>query len=248
MYDYYLGGKDNYPADREAAEATLAVFPSARSAALRNREFMRRAVRYLAGEVGVGQFLDIGTGIPTSPNLHEVARSVLPAARVVYADNDPIVLTHARALLTGGPEGATVYLNADLRDPEAILTAPELRGALDLSQPVALSLIAILHFVEDEIAYQIVRRFVDELAAGSYVVITHVTTDADSAMAAVAENYHARGVPLYPRDRDQVTRLFTGSRLIDPGLIFVHRWRNSVTAQDADSAIAVYGGVARVDR
>ncbi|ABW12495.1 protein of unknown function DUF574 [Parafrankia sp. EAN1pec] len=179
MYDYYLGGKDNFPADREAAEQVIGTFPSVRALARQNRSFMTRATRYLAGEMGIRQFLDIGTGIPTSPNLHEVAQSLVPAARVVYADNDPIVLAHARALLASSPQGRTVYLDADLRDPESILDSPQLRETLDLTQPVALSLVAILHFIKGDEPYAIVRRLLDALPAGSYLVLTHGTADLD---------------------------------------------------------------------
>ena len=149
-YDYWLGGKDNFQADREAAEAIAAVFPSIRTAARENRAFMQRAVRFLAAEAGIRQFLDIGTGLPTADNVHEVAQGVAPEARVVYVDNDPLVLVHARALLTSSPEGTTAYIDADARDPEKILADPVVRNSLDFAQPIALLLVALLHFVEDE--------------------------------------------------------------------------------------------------
>lgn len=149
MYDYFLGGKDNFPADRDAAEQALDKFPHLRTAARQNRSFLHRAIRFLAAEAGVEQFLDIGTGIPTSPNLHEVAQEIRPNARIVYTDNDLLVLAHARALLTSTPEGRTAYVHGDLRDVEAILSAPEIPATLDLTAPVAVSLIAILHFLDD---------------------------------------------------------------------------------------------------
>src|SRR4029450_5531810 len=148
-YDYWLGGKDHFPADREAGEAVAGVFPSLPSGVLETRRFMCRAVRFLARELGIRQFLDLGTGIPTSPNVHEVVQAVDPASRVVYVDNDPIVLVHARALLTSSPEGATAYIDADLREPEKILNHPELLRTLDLSQPTGLLLVAVLHFIMD---------------------------------------------------------------------------------------------------
>jgi hypothetical protein len=245
-YDYYLGGKDNFPADREAAERSIAVFPSLPTVARQNRAFMTRATRYLAGEVGIRQFLDIGTGIPTSPNLHEVAQGIAPAARVVYADNDPIVLAHARALLTSTPEGRTAYLDVDLRDPANILDASGLRDTLDFTQPVALSLIAVLHFVEGDAPFGIVRRLVDELAPGSYLTLTHITADLDPNFERVVETYHERGIPLECRSRADVELMFDGLELIDPGVQIVHRWRPDDTeGLPTDAEVSVWGGVAR---
>src|SRR5215218_10011905 len=177
-YDYWLGGKDNFPADREAGEAVAAVFPSVRIGVLENRRFMCRVVRFLARELGIRQFLDIGTGIPTSPNVHEVVQAVDPASRVVYVDNDPIVLVHARALLTSSPEGATAYIDADLREPEKILNHPDLLRTLDLSQPTGLLLVAILHFIMDaDDPYGVVGRLVGAMPSGSHLVVSHVTAD-----------------------------------------------------------------------
>ena len=166
-YNYWLGGKDNFQADRESGDAMAAAFPTIRTSALENRRFLQRAVGYLAREAGIRQFLDIGTGIPTANNTHEVAQAVAPESRVVYVDNDPIVLAHARALLTSSPEGATAYIDADLRDPEKILAHPELQRTIDLSQPVGLMLVAVLHFVPDgDDPYALVRRLLDALPAG----------------------------------------------------------------------------------
>ncbi|MCK9896458.1 SAM-dependent methyltransferase [Frankia sp. AgB32] len=248
MYDYYLGGKDNFPADRAAAEQALASFPNARTASHANRAFMARTTRHLAGEAGIRQFLDIGTGIPTSPNLHEVAQSVAPQARVVYADNDPIVLTHARALLTGTAQGATAYLDVDLHDPQRILTAQELHDTLDLTQPVALSVLAIMHFVPDaDDPHGLLRQLLDGLPAGSYLTLTHATADHDDGMERLAASYRASGIPAQQRTRAEVLRFFDGLDLLDPGLQIVHRWRpDPDTPPDlTDAQVSFYGAVAR---
>lgn len=226
MYDYFLGGKDNFPADRKTAEQVLGVFPNSRIVVRQNRLFMTRTTRYLAAEAGVRQFLDIGTGIPTSPNLHEVAQDVAPDARVVYTDNDPIVLAHARALLASTPQGRTAYIDADLRDTRRILTAPELHDTLDLTRPIALSLITIFHFIPDgDDPYGIMRRLVDLLPSGSYVSLTHLTADFDPAMREVERAYLTSGVPMHLRTRAEVERFFEGLDLVEPGLQVVHHWR-----------------------
>src|SRR4051812_1006472 len=180
-YNYWLGGKDNFAADRASGDAIEAAMPTIRLMALENRMFLGRAVRHLA-EQGIAQFLDIGTGIPAPGNTHEVAQSVIPAARTVYVDNDPIVLTHARALLTSAPTGTNAYLDADIRRPESILNHPDLAATLDLTRPVALMLVAVLHFVrDDEDPQGIVRKLIGALPAGSYVVATHATWEYQSA-------------------------------------------------------------------
>ncbi|WP_163549589.1 SAM-dependent methyltransferase [Candidatus Frankia nodulisporulans] len=249
MYDYLLGGKDNFPADRDAAEQALAGFPHLRTATRQNRAFMTRAARYLAADVGIRQFLDIGTGIPTSPNLHETVQDVAPDARVVYADNDPIVLAHARALLTGTPSGRTAYLDADLRDVEAILAAPALRDTLDLDQPVALSLIAILHFVPDEDGpYSLVARLLAALPSGSHLAISHGTADFDAAVGGgAAPAYRARGVSAAPRGREAFVRFFDGLELLEPGVTLAHRWRpdGPIPADLTDAQVSCYAAIAR---
>ncbi|OHV19730.1 methyltransferase [Parafrankia soli] len=246
MYDYYLGGKDNFPADREGAEQAIAVFPTLRDAARENRAFLVRAIRYLAGEAGIRQFLDIGTGIPTSPNLHEVAQGIAPDARVVYADNDPIVLAHARALLTSTPEGRTVYLDADVRNVDQILAAPALRDTLDLTRPVALSLLAVLPFVEGDAPYTIVRNFLDALPAGSYLVLSHGTADLDPNAQRIETSYRERGLECQFRSRAEVERLFDGLTLVDPGVQVIHRWRPDGTADHlSDAEVCGYCGVGR---
>ncbi|WP_083866896.1 MULTISPECIES: SAM-dependent methyltransferase [Frankia] len=247
MYDYYLGGKDNFPADRLAAEQALAVFPNGRVTARQNRAFMARAIRYLAGEAGIRQFLDVGTGIPTSPNLHEIAQAIAPESRVVYTDNDPIVLAHARALLTSSPQGHTAYLDADVRDTDRILTSPELRDPLDLDRPVALSLVALLHFVPDaDDPDGIVRRLVDALPSGSYLLLSHITADYDPAWERVTETYRARGIPAQQRSRAEFARFFDGLELVDPGIQVVHRWRPDGAVPDlTDAAVSIHGGLGR---
>jgi len=247
IYDYFLDGKDNFPADRAAAEQIRQAFPDVPHAARQNRAFLIRAVRYLAGELGIRQFLDIGTGIPTSPNLHEAAQEIAPDARVVYVDNDPIVLAHARALLTSSPEGRTAYLDADVRDPDRILTSPELRDTLDLTRPVALSLVAICHFIPDEDdPFGIVRKLVDALPSGSALVLTYLTADfAPDDVARLAQVYRAQGISITPRGRDEVLRFFEGLDLVDPGLQPLHRWRPDDTTP-TDLTDAQVGGYAAV--
>ncbi|GAA3305351.1 SAM-dependent methyltransferase [Dactylosporangium vinaceum] len=251
-YNYWLGGKDNFAADRESGEAIARVYPAIRTTALENRYFLQRAVRFLAGEANVRQFLDIGTGIPTADNTHEVAQSVAPSSRIVYVDNDPIVLTHARALLTSTPEGATAYIDADLRDPRTILDDESLRKTLDFNQPVALMLIAIVHFLFDEDKpYELVKTLVDALPSGSYVVMTHGTADLNDPAAreyALREIQAGRlKVDARPRSHDEVAAFFTGLEVLEPGIVPVTAWRNPVTEADRPPLVdtAMYGVVAR---
>jgi hypothetical protein len=247
VYDYILGGKDNYPVDREAAEQMLAGWPSLRISMRENRKFMHRAVRHLA-EQGIDQFLDIGTGIPTSPNLHQIAQGVLPGARVLYVDNDPIVLAHAGARLASSPEGRTAYIHADMHDPDAILKAPEFAETLDLGRPVALSLIAVLQFVlDDQKAYDLVRRYLDLLPSGSALAVSTVTIDASpQPMGTVVAEYSRRGIPAKNRSAAEVERFFDGLEMVDPGVVLVHHWRRDPAAdgQVADCDVAMCGGVA----
>jgi hypothetical protein len=248
MYDYFLGGKTNYPADREAAEQALSVFPQGRVGAQQNRAFLHRAVRFLV-EAGIDQFLDVGTGIPTSPNLHEVAQQITSTARVVYVDNDPIVLAHARALLASSPQGRTAYLEADLHRPTDILTSPVLTATLDLSRPVALSLVAILHFFPDAAdPAAIVRQLVAELPAGSYLVISHGTGDtAPEATRRGAAVYDKRGIQVQPRSRAEIVALIPAAmELVEPGIELVHRWRPDTDPElYAHDNISMYGLIAR---
>ncbi|WP_446220730.1 SAM-dependent methyltransferase [Micromonospora sp. IBHARD004] len=250
-YNYWLGGKDNFQVDRESGDAIAAAFPAVRIAALENRYFLRRAVSFLSEEAEIRQFLDIGTGIPTANNTHEVAQSIAPHSRIVYVDNDPIVLSHARALLTSSPEGATAYIDADLREPEKILNHPDLLRTLDLSQPVALMLIAITHFIVDsEDPYGIVTRLLDALPSGSYLAVTNVTTDLmppEEKREADAAATSGRHGPIRFRSRDEFARFFDGLELAPPGIGPVAEWRAENEPQPRPSAAdaSVYGGVAR---
>ncbi|MEU5785419.1 SAM-dependent methyltransferase [Micromonospora lupini] len=252
-YNYWLGGKDNFQADRDSGDAIAASFPTIRTAALENRRFLRRAVGYLAREAGIRQFLDIGTGIPTADNTHEVAQAVAPESRVVYVDNDPIVLAHARALLSSTTEGVTAYIDADLRDPERILRHPELLRAIDLAQPVALMLVAVLHFVpDDDDPYALVRRLLDALPAGSYLAASHATHDyLPPAIAEEAKAAAKGGGPhglINLRTRAEFTGFFTGLDVIEPGITSVAEWRAESEPQPRPSVVEVsmYGGVARL--
>ncbi|MGW7568692.1 SAM-dependent methyltransferase [Streptomyces tendae] len=247
MYDWYLGGKDNYPVDEAMGRQMLTLDPRVPVMARVNRAFMHRATRWLAGN-GIRQFLDVGTGIPTEPNLHQVAQEIAPDARVVYCDNDPIVLAHAAALLRGTPEGETEYLQADVRDPDAVLEGA--RKILDFDRPVALSLVALLHFVPDEDgAHDLVRRLLDALPSGSHLVMTHATADfTPEESRAATEKLRAAGVTLALRSREEFTRFFTGLDLVEPGIDVPHLWRpelgDPVAGQD-EGIIPGYGAVAR---
>jgi hypothetical protein len=244
VYDYLLGGKDNYPADRQAAEQVLAAVPSARDMAHANRAFLQRAVRFLAGEAGIGQFLDIGTGLPTQGNVHEVARQLRPDARVVYVDNDPLVHVHANALLACDN---TVSVLADLREPDAILAHPQVRQALDFTQQVALLLVAVVHFVRDEEdPAGIITRFRDAMAPGSYLVISHATGDFDTVAASrAARAYDQAAAPMVLRSHAEVQRLFDGFSLVDPGLVQVAQWRPARDRGAGHQEVWAYGGVGR---
>jgi hypothetical protein len=250
MYDYYLGGKNHFAADRETAEKGLATWQSGRVAARENRAFLGRAVRFLAAEAGIRQFLDIGTGLPTTNNVHEVAQAVAPSSRVVYADNDPLVLAHARALLTSSPVGRTAYIQADLRDPQSILSDPAVREILDFSQPIALMLVAVLHFVPDEFKpEQVIATLTDALPSGSYLVASHITGEHDPVGPATgAAAYRAAGLPAQLRDSDQFARLaFSGLDLVPPGVVLVSEWRpKGAGPRPTPAEVSWYGGVARI--
>ncbi|MCP9948069.1 SAM-dependent methyltransferase [Actinomadura madurae] len=250
MYDYYLGGKDNFAADREAAAKALEIFPDIAVAAQANRRFLGRAVRF-AADLGIRQYLDIGTGIPASDNTHEVAQAIAPDSRVVYVDNDPIVLTHARALLAGTPEGRTAYLDADFHDHERILSAPETAELIDFTRPVALLTVALLHFVPDEDEPgEILERYKGVLPPGSVMIFSHATADLvenPEESRAVVSTYTASGVNLTVRSRDRVEEFFTGWNLVDPGVVPVTEWRPDGNPKDAalaSSQAGAYGGVA----
>ncbi|GAA2741750.1 MULTISPECIES: SAM-dependent methyltransferase [Kitasatospora] len=247
MYDYYLGGKDNFPADREAAEQVMALSPLVRISALANRSFLQRAVRHLA-EAGVRQFLDVGTGIPTAGNTHEIARQVAPGARVAYLDNDPIVLVHGRALLAGAGEGGVSVIHADLREPKAILATPEVRELIELDQPVALLLFAILHFIDEaDDPYEIVRTLVDALPSGSYLALSHGTADFSTPEQAAKGPaiYRNATAQLTMRTREQVLRFFEGLELVEPGLVTAPLWRPDEAPQDSDAQVGIWAGIGR---
>ena len=247
IYDYILGGKDHFAADRAAADASLRLWPALRVHMQANRSFMHRTARYLA-EQGVRQFLDIGTGIPTSPNLHEVVQAVAPDCRVVYVDNDPIVLAHARARMASRPEGRTAYVHGDLGDPAGVLAAPQLLDTLDLTRPIGLTLIAVLHFVDDDDARRAVQQLVDALPSGSFLAASIATDDFDpEALGWVKRIYQAYGETMWFRTKAQAEGFFSGLELVDPGLVQIHKWREEPgdPAMITDSEIAMYGAVAR---
>jgi S-adenosyl methyltransferase len=252
IYDYLLGGKDNYPADREVTEQLLALAPVAREVVHDNRAFLRRAVRFLTQEAGIRQFIDLGSGLPTQGNVHEIAQAIAPDARVAYVDNDAMVVTHSRALLAGHN---TLAVEADLRMPDLIVGNPEVRELIDFDQPIALLLVAILHFIPDEDdPLGIVRRFRDALPSGSYLVISHGTRDVpvrpDMSAEAMAEMgarverlYQQTTAYIVTRTRGQVERFFDGFDLLDPGLVEIQRWR----PDDQRTMLpgGFYGGVGR---
>ncbi|MFF4353759.1 SAM-dependent methyltransferase [Streptomyces sp. NPDC001530] len=226
VYDVFLGGKDNYPVDRDAAAAALAVNPRGYLDVQHNRDFLRRAVTTLARESGIRQFLDIGTGLPTAQNVHQIARRTVPESRVVYVDNDPVVLAHALELLTSGPEGWTDYIDGDLTRPLHILE--QAARTLDFDQPVGLVLVAVLHFVEDAEAYPIVRTLVDAVPSGSRLVLSHLTEDLNPEnIRAVQRTYTERGFTFVLRSKAEIERFFTdsGLELDDPGVVPAHHWR-----------------------
>jgi hypothetical protein len=252
IYDYLLGGKDNYPADREVADQVVAIAPVAREVVEDNRAFLRRAVSFLAGEAGIRQFIDLGSGLPTQGNVHEVAQAVAPDARVVYVDNDAMVVAHSRALLAGAN---TVAIQADLREPDGILDHPKVRELIDFGRPIGLLLMAILHFLPDEEdPVGIVRRFRDALPTGSYLAISHATKDIPARpdmspeemaeMGARAEQlYQWTTAMLVARGHAQVERFFDGFDLLDPGLVEIQRWRPD--GQEPRLPGGFYGGVGR---
>jgi hypothetical protein len=245
VYNYWLGGKDHFAADRAAGDATIEVYPGIRLSAQANRAFLARAVRYLAGTEGIRQFLDIGTGLPTANNTHEVAQAVAPASRIVYADNDPLVLAHARALLTSSPEGATAYLDADLRDTGKILE--QAAATLDLGQPVAIMLIAILHYIPDLAeARDIVARLLDAVPPGSFVAISHAGSDLFPTEIAAFEknlNEHLPSDRHVARPREEVELFFAPMTLLTPGVVRVSEWRPDNAAPPAHTTL--WGGVGR---
>jgi S-adenosyl methyltransferase len=249
MYDYYLGGKNHFAADRAVTDKVLASWPAARVGLRENRGFLGRAVRFLAAEAGIRQFLDIGSGLPATNNVHEVAQAVAPSARVVYVDNDPLVMAHARALLTSTPQGRTAYVEDDLRSPASILSSPAVRSVLDFDRPIALMLVAVLHFLPDEDKpEEMVGELLDALPPGSYLAASHMTLEHDpDAVGGGQQHYRDAGIPMHARDADQFARLaFGGLEMVPPGVVLVSRWRRNVTGPPpTPGEVSCYGGVAR---
>jgi hypothetical protein len=246
VYDYWLGGKDNFPADRELAEQIIAAVPNMRAMARANRDFLAKAVTHLVTQGGIRQFLDVGTGIPTAGNTYEVAQALAPESRVLYVDNDPIVLAHARAMISSHPAGRTSFVLGDLRRPQDILAHPAFAQILDRDQPIGLLLVAVLMLFKDaEDPWAMVHTLIDALPSGSYVALTHPTADFAPAevATAVAAAEHAH-VTLTPRSRAEVARFLSGLELVGPGVVPVLGWPAAPTGVDVDSAY-YYGAVAK---
>jgi O-methyltransferase involved in polyketide biosynthesis len=245
IWNYWLGGKDHYPVDKEVGDQILGFVPELVRSARADRYFLARAVRYLCGQ-GIRQFLDIGTGLPTVDNTHEVAQRAAPESRIVYVDNDPLVLAHARALLTSTPEGACDYIDADVHDPESILR--QAAQTLDFSKPVAIMMLGIVNFIIDTAqAQQILRRLVDGVPSGSYLVISHPTTEVDAApMTEAVTFWNQQGsAQMTLRTREEVLRFFDGMELVEPGVVTCSRWRPDVMEIDGIVDVTHFGGVAR---
>ena len=245
VYDYLLGGKENFAVDREAAEQAMRINPDIVPTVRANRAFGVRTTSYLVGQAGIRQFLDIGTGMPTNNNIHEVAQSIAPQSRIVYVDHDPIVLTHARALLTSAPEGVTDYIEADLREPGKILA--EAAQTLDFNRPVAIMLTAILHLIPDrDDPYDLVSQLVNAVAPGSYVVISHAASDIDTgAMISMANRLNElMAQQAVPRTHREVAAFFAGLDLLEPGLVRIPEWRPASVSESAVRA-QMWGAVGR---
>jgi SAM-dependent methyltransferase len=247
VYDYWLGGKDHFPADRALGDAIAEALPTIRTHIRAQRAFLGRAVRYLTRDAGVRQFLDIGTGIPSAGNVHDVAQEIAPESRVLYVDNDPIVLAHARALMSGTPQGSVAFIQADLREPEAILGDPAVAGTLDLAEPVGLVLIGVMHHLrDDDDPRRIVATLVDALAPGSYLVLSQSTPDFDpEAMGALAAASEQGGIPNVPRSLADTEPFFAGLKLVEPGLVPMATWRPDPGSGQDPRSVYAYGGVAR---
>jgi S-adenosyl methyltransferase len=245
VYDYWLGGKDNFPADRAAGDAMREAFPGIVTGVRMNRAFLGRAVTYLAAEAGIRQFLDIGTGLPTADNTHEVAQRAAPDSRVVYVDNDPVVLMHAEVLMTSSPEGTCDFVQADLRHPEAVLQAAA--RTLDLARPVAVSLLMILQFIRDEDdPWQMVATIMNALSPGSYLVVSHPTRDViTSTITSAADRYnsHMGDNQATVRTRPEILRFLSGLDLVEPGLVQLHQWHPGPGAEDSAYQMPALAGV-----
>lgn len=246
VWNYFLGGKDNFAADREAGDQYRQIFPDIMDIARADRGFLGRAVRYLAGQAGIRQFLDIGTGLPTLDNTHEVAQRVAPSCRIVYVDNDPLVLVHARALLTSTADGACDYIEADLHEPDTIVQAAA--RTLDFSQPTAIMLLGILHFIADtDEAYAIVDKLIGAVPAHSYLALTHATLELGGQANAEAQaSWNEKAaVPLTPRTKHQIARFFQDLELLEPGIVTMTQWRPDQAARQLPADVAGYCAVGR---
>jgi hypothetical protein len=247
IYDYLLGGKDNYAADRAAAEEIARLIPGSARAARQNRAFMRRVVHYLAGQAGIRQFIDLGSGLPTMDNVHQVARRAAPGARVVYADFDPVVIAHANALMA---DDNVAIVKADLRNPDDILGHPQVRKLVDFSQPAAVLMIAILHFIADSSRpLWITEQFMRRLAPGSYLALSHVTDDDVPAgqNKAAQEVYGGATAPVIPRPHGEIMRFFGGMTLLEPGLVDIGAWPSPSPGYKPGRPRLIYGGIARAE-
>jgi len=246
IWNYWLGGKDNFAVDRAAGDAWAATFPGVRDIARASRSFLTRSLHYLAAEAGIRQFLDIGTGLPTADNTHQVAQRVAPGARIVYVDNDPLVLAHARALLTSTPEGATAYIHADLRDPDKILA--EAAEALDFTKPIALILSGVLgHVVDIGEARSIVRGLMDALPSGSYLSLNDGTSvvGGDQVEQATQDYNESGALPYIQRTPEEIASFFDGLELVPPGVVSCPRWRPDPAPADSLAEVDAFGGVGR---
>jgi SAM-dependent methyltransferase len=251
VYDYWLGGRNNFRADQDAARAMIAIEPNIRAMARANRDFLGRAVRFLAAEAGIRQFIDIGSGIPTGRNVHEVAQEAAPGSRVVYADVDEVAVAHSRLLLDRNPD--TAVLRADVREPGQILTAAETQRLIDFSQPAGLLLASVLHFLDDsDDPWRVMAQLRDALAPGSFLVLSHATGEAKPDVAAAANTVYLKKVAAGGgyRSRDAIARLFDGFTLVEPGLVYLSQWRPDEPTDPADdgSQLWLLGGVGRLDR
>ncbi|MCO1655739.1 SAM-dependent methyltransferase [Pseudonocardia humida] len=244
IWNYWLGGKDNFQADRDAGDEFLAVYPEQRDKARACRQFLYRAVRHLALEEGVRQFLDIGTGLPTANNTHEVAQAAAPESKIVYVDNDPLVLAHARALLTSSPEGVTNYIDADLHDPDKVLD--EAAKTLDFDRPIALLLIGVLGHVQDyDEARSILSRLLARLPSGSFLVESDGTDSSEEYLAAVEQYADSGGVPYNARSYEQIAGFYEGLEVLEPGVVDITQWRPAETVFGRKLDVAEVGGIGR---
>jgi hypothetical protein len=244
VWNYWLGGKDHYPVDRTIGDQVMAMFPDITRLARADRAFLGRAVRYLVGEAGVRQFLDIGTGLPTANNTHEVAQAIAPESRIVYVDNDPLVLVHARALLTSTPEGACNYIDADLREPDKILA--EAARTLDFAQPVAVMMLGIVGQIPDsDHPESIIKRFIDAFPSGSYLTLSDGVNTSDTFTEAVRHYNESSANTYHPRSPEQITSFFEGLEAVEPGVVPLTRWRPEATPFPDNGEVPGYGGIGR---